>query len=131
MSGVVIYDSHGDVNNIADILNDTSKFLHLGGVDEFDKTAIQEQRIQRLLFGFCKDNLIPKNIYEKIHPFDFRDHSYMISPLSVNPMSSIDLLYLWLVLPSTITISGLQTVEPGLKLDSKHCIHDLKYVHWS
>ena len=49
-----------------------------GRVDEFDKTAIQEQRIQRQLLGFYKDHLVPKNIYEKICPIGLKKKNTVI-----------------------------------------------------
>ena len=41
-----------NVNNMIDILNDTSKFTRPGSVGELDKTATQEQCVQRQLFVF-------------------------------------------------------------------------------
>ena len=49
---------------MVDILNDTSTVTILSSVDEFDKTAKQEQGIQRELFGFYNEHQIPTNIYE-------------------------------------------------------------------
>ena len=63
---VVILNKHDYINKMGDIINDTSKFTILGSVDKFDKTAIQEQCILHELFGFYKEHLLPKNIYEKI-----------------------------------------------------------------
>ena len=41
---------------MVDILNDNSEFTRLRSVDEFGKTAIQKQRIQRQLLGLYKDH---------------------------------------------------------------------------
>ena len=56
-------DTFGNLNLIR--YYGTSKFIRLQSVDEFAKTALQEQR---QLFEFYKVHLIPKNICKKIRP---------------------------------------------------------------
>ena len=73
------------------------KFTHRG-IDEFDKTVIQEQCIRRQLFGFHKDQLIPKSFYDQIRSIGLQ--SYVYSPKSMKTMSRYDLFYLLLSLPS-------------------------------
>ena len=79
-SGVIILDRGDNVNNMDDILNDTSKFTRL---DSVDKTAAPEQRIQQQLLGFYKETLIPKNIYERIRP---KELGYLVFQNSINLM---------------------------------------------
>ena len=59
---VLILNRYDYINKMSDILNDTSKFMCLASVDEFDKTAIPEQRIQHQLPEFYKDHQILKSI---------------------------------------------------------------------
>ncbi len=46
-AAVVILDKEYYNDKIADIVKDSTKFKTLGSVDEFNKTAIEEQQIQR------------------------------------------------------------------------------------
>ena len=62
-------------NKIVDILKDTTKFKILGSVDEFDKTAIEEQRLECQLLGYYKKHLIPKKNYKKkFTQLDHKNH---------------------------------------------------------
>ena len=53
-----------------DIFNGNTKFVTLESVENFDKTALQERRIQRKVRNFYRVELIPKNVYEKIRPIE-------------------------------------------------------------
>ena len=52
--GIVIHNRRDYLSKIADILNYYPEVIPLGCVDEFDKTSIQEQHIQRQFLGFMK-----------------------------------------------------------------------------
>ena len=56
---VIILNKQDYNNKMADILNNTTKFKIFGSVDDFDKTALEEQWIKRELFGFYNEHLIP------------------------------------------------------------------------
>ena len=82
-SGVVIFNRRDYINKKTDILIDNSKLTRTGSDDEFEKTAIQEQRIQRQWLSFY--HLIPKNIYERYPSLDPKYHGYIVSIKSINP----------------------------------------------
>ena len=53
-------------------IHNADKFKILARVDEFDKTAIEEQQIQHELLEYYKNHLIPKEVYEKIRPVGYQ-----------------------------------------------------------
>ena len=117
-SGVIILNRCDNVNKIADILNDISEFTRLGNVHEFDKTAIQEQRIQYQLLSFYKDHQIQKKKktsmkrYALSHP---KDHGYFGPNVPLKPILSM----------VGSTQNRLAKWWAGtLQLYSKHCIYD-------
>ena len=103
---VVILNKQDYINKIADILNDTIKFTILGSVDDFDKTAIQEQGIQCELLRFYNEHLIPKMIYKKIHPIGSQTLQLCGLPKIHKPDIPQDQFYQWSPLPNTAFPSG-------------------------
>ena len=77
-----------------DIFNGNTKFVTLESVENFDKTALQERRIQRKVRNFYRVELIPKNVYEKIRPIESRDHGYVVSLKYINTTFPFDPFYL-------------------------------------
>ena len=69
VAGEVILNKQDYINKIAVILDDTTNFKTFVNVKEWDKTAVQEQRILCELFGFYSKLLIPKKIYERLYYF--------------------------------------------------------------
>ena len=53
---------------MADIFDNTTNFDILDSVDDFDKTTLEEQRIQCELLGFYNEHLISQKIYLIILP---------------------------------------------------------------
>ena len=67
-SGVVILDYQCYVDKMMSILGDTSKFLRLGPVDNFDHTTSIETKFQRRLVEFVKRGLLSSAICDQIRP---------------------------------------------------------------
>ena len=67
-AAVVILDKEYYNDKIADIVKDSTKFKTLGSVDEFNKTAIDEQQIQRELLEFYNDHQLPKKDLREYTP---------------------------------------------------------------
>ena len=91
---------------MAEILEDTTKIKILASVDEFDKTAVEEQRIQELL-EYYKNHQIPKKIFKKKYAqSDHKDHVFMGSPKCTNLILHADLFSQWSTLPNTASPKG-------------------------
>ena len=66
--GVVILDYQCYVDKMMSILGDTSKFLRLGPVDNFDHTTSIETKFQRVLVELVKRGLLSSAISDQIRP---------------------------------------------------------------
>ena len=103
--GELILNKQDYNNKMVEILNDTTKFKIVACVDEFDKTAIQEQRIQSELIGFYNEQLITKNIYEKIHPVgSLRWRLYRLP--KIHKIPPLDTFYQWSAQLNATLLSG-------------------------
>ena len=69
-AGVVILNKKYYNKRMVNMHKDTTKFKIPGRVDELDKSAIEEQWIQRELLWFYNDHLIQKKIMKKYARFD-------------------------------------------------------------
>ena len=67
-SGVVILNSSDYVSKMENILNDCTKFKHIGSVNSFDFTARIELSYQRKMLGWYKNKIISEITYNSIRP---------------------------------------------------------------
>ena len=67
-SGVILLNKSDYVNRMSKILDNQWKFKRLGPVSSNDNTASIESHLQKRLLDLVKADLMPKWIYDAIHP---------------------------------------------------------------
>ena len=67
-SGVVILSKSDYIQKMGNILNDKTKFLNMGSVDQHDNTAKTEQKLQTRLLGLVNQTILTRDIYDQILP---------------------------------------------------------------
>ena len=121
-AGVEILDKEYYNNKTTDILKDTIKFKILGSVDEFNKTAIEEQRMQR---EYYKNHQIRKKIYEKICPVGSqRQRLYGLPKIHKLNTPLRPILSMVSSVQHSLAKWLADILEPVLQLHSQHCISD-------
>ena len=67
-NSVCILDRNVYYDKMKNVLNDQSKFLKLGPVNKYDKTALHEKKFCEVILKFTKNNMLPKDIAKSIRP---------------------------------------------------------------
>ena len=67
-SGVVILNKSDYIQKMGNILNDKTKFLNMGSVDQHDNTAKTEQKLQKRLLDLVNQTILTRDIYDRIRP---------------------------------------------------------------
>ena len=65
-SGVVILNKNDYIKKMGCILDDKTKFLNMGGVDLRDNTAKNEQKLQKRLLDLVHQNILARDVYDRI-----------------------------------------------------------------
>ena len=65
-SGVVISNRSDYIQKMGNILNDKTKFLNMGSVNLHDNTAKNEQKLQKRLLDLVNQNILPRDVYDRI-----------------------------------------------------------------
>ena len=67
-SGVVILNRSDYIQKIGNILEDKTKFLNMGSINLNDNTAKNEQKLQKRLLGLVNQNILARDVYDRIRP---------------------------------------------------------------
>ena len=124
-SGVVILNQKDYITKMGDVLNDNSKFEKLGDVEQFDKTARLEQKLQKRLLELVNKKQLARGIYDRIRPTGSQrprmyglpkthKQSIPLRPILSMVGSAQHQLAKWLS----------EVLEPVLHLYSENCISD-------
>ena len=124
-SGVVILNKSDYIQKMGNILNDKTKFLNMGSVDQHDNTAKTEQKLQKRLLDLVNQKILTRDIYDRIRPTGSqRPRMYGLpkthkEDIQLRPIlsmigSSQHELAKWLS----------EVLAPVLKLYSSNCIKD-------
>ena len=67
-SGVVILNKSDYIQKMGNILDDKTKLLNMGSVDQHDNTAKTEQKLQKRLLNLVNQKILTRDIYDRIRP---------------------------------------------------------------
>ena len=127
--GVVILNKSDYIQKMGNVLDDKTKYLNMGSVDQHVNTAKTEQKLQKGLLDLVNQKILTRDIYDRIRPTGSqRPRMYGLPKTHREDMPLRPILSMIGYSQHELAKWLSKVLSPVLKLYSSNCVKKFVYV---